>query len=61
MGRRKRNEFFEKVKVVDTASKGKTVAKTEDGAIIFLTSGVPGVLLISILTKKEKDFTKEIL
>lgn len=38
MGRRSKNELFEGVKVVDTASKGKTVAKTDEGAIIFLTS-----------------------
>ena len=56
MGRRSKNELFEGVKVVDTASKGKTVAKTDEGAIIFLTSGVPGDVVDIATYKKRKGF-----
>ena len=56
MGRRSKNELFERVKVVDTASKGKTVAKTDEGAIIFLTSGVPGDVVDIATYKKRKGF-----
>jgi 23S rRNA (uracil1939-C5)-methyltransferase len=56
MGRRNKNQLFEGVKVVDTASKGKSVAKTDDGAIIFLTSGVPGDVVDISTYKKRKGF-----
>ena len=56
MGRRSKNQLFEGVKVVDTASKGKTVAKTDEGAIIFLNSGVPGDVVDISTYKKRKGF-----
>ena len=56
MGRRSKNHLFEGVKVVDTASKGKTVAKTGEGAIIFLSSGVPGDVVDISTYKKRKGF-----
>ena len=56
MGRRSKNHLFEGVKVVDTASKGKTVAKTDQGAIIFLNSGVPGDVVDISTYKKRKGF-----
>ena len=59
MGRRNKNQLFEGVKVVDTASKGKSVAKTDDGAIIFLTSGVPGDVVDISTYKKRKGFLSQ--
>ena len=56
MGRRSKNQLFEGVKVVDTASKGKTIAKTDEGAIIFLSSGVPGDVVDISTYKKRKGF-----
>ena len=56
MGRRSKNQLFEGVKVVDTASKGKTVAKSDEGAIIFLNSGVPGDVVDISTYKKRKGF-----
>ena len=56
MGRRSKNQLFEGVKVVDTASKGKTVAKTDKGAIVFLNSGVPGDVVDISTYKKRKGF-----
>ena len=56
MVRRSKNQLFEGVKVVDTASKGKTIAKTDDGEIIFLNSGVPGDVVDIITYKKRKGF-----
>ena len=56
MVRRSKNHLFEGVKVIDTASKGKTVAKTDQGAIIFLNSGVPGDVVDISTYKKRKGF-----
>ena len=56
MVRRSKNHLFEGVKVIDTASKGKTVAKTDEGAIIFLNSGVPGDVVDISTYKKRKGF-----
>ena len=42
MGRRNKNRLFEGIKIIDTASKGKAVAKTNEGATDFLNGGVPG-------------------
>ena len=45
MRRKHKSKVFEQLKIVDTATKGKTVAKTPEGMAIFLTEGVPGDLV----------------
>ena len=42
MARKNKKQLFEKVLVIDTAAKGKTVAKAADGKVIFLPNAVPG-------------------
>jgi len=56
MGRRNRRQVFEKVEVIDTAVKGKTVAKTDEGAIIFLPNAVPGDVVDIQTYKKRKAY-----
>ncbi|WP_430409618.1 23S rRNA (uracil(1939)-C(5))-methyltransferase RlmD [Kordia sp.] len=56
MGRKNRKKVFEQVEVVDTATKGKTVAKTEDGNVIFLPNAVPGDVVDIQTYKKRKAF-----
>ncbi|WP_438962832.1 23S rRNA (uracil(1939)-C(5))-methyltransferase RlmD [Nonlabens sp.] len=55
--RRKRaHKTFENVPVVDAGAKGKSVAKTEDGAVIFLKNAVPGDIVDIKTFKKRKSF-----
>ncbi len=56
MGRRNRKQVFEKVEVIDTAVKGKTVAKTEEGTVIFLPNAVPGDVVDIQTYKKRKAY-----
>lgn len=56
MGRKNRKKLFEHVPVVDTATKGKTVAKTEDGAVIFLPNAVPGDVVDIQTFKKRRAY-----
>jgi 23S rRNA (uracil1939-C5)-methyltransferase len=55
--RRKRaQKSFENVPVVDAGSRGKSVAKTTDGEVIFLTDAVPGDVVNIKTFKKKKSF-----
>ena len=56
MGRKNRKKLFEKVSVVDTATKGKSVAKTEDGTVIFVPNAVPGDVVDIQTFKKRRAF-----
>lgn len=56
MGRKNRKKLFENVTIVDTATKGKTVAKTEDGNVIFLPNAVPGDVVDIQTYKKRKAY-----
>ncbi|AXG72118.1 23S rRNA (uracil-C(5))-methyltransferase RlmCD [Kordia sp. SMS9] len=56
MGRKNRKKVFENVTVVDTATKGKTVAKTEGGNVIFLPNAVPGDVVDIQTYKKRKAY-----
>ncbi|WP_298512727.1 23S rRNA (uracil(1939)-C(5))-methyltransferase RlmD [uncultured Kordia sp.] len=56
MGRKNRKKLFEQVEVVDTATKGKTVAKTEEGTVIFLPNAVPGDVVDIQTYKKRKAY-----
>ena len=56
MGRKNRKKLFEQVTVVDTATKGKTVAKTEEGTVIFLPNAVPGDVVDIQTYKKRKAY-----
>ncbi len=54
--RNRANKTFENVPVVDAGAKGKSVAKTEDGAVIFLKNAVPGDVVDIKTFKKRKSF-----
>lgn len=54
--RRRSQKVFEKVVVIDAGAKGKSVAKTEDGAVIFLKNAVPGDIVDIKTFKKRKSF-----
>ena len=56
MQKRRKSKFFEQLTIVDTATKGKTVAKTLEGIPIFLNEGVPGDVVDIRTYKKRKGF-----
>ena len=56
MRNRHKAKVFKKLTIIDTASKGKAVAKTEEGIPIFLTEGVPGDVVDIQTFKKRKGY-----
>lgn len=56
MARKNKKQLFEKVPVIDTAAKGKTVAKAPDGKVIFLPNAVPGDVVDVQTFKKRKAY-----
>ena len=56
MGNRRKAKFFERLTITDTATKGKTVAKTEEGVPVFLNGGVPGDVVDIQTYKKRKGY-----
>ena len=47
---------FKDLKVIDTAAKGKTVAKAPDGRVVFIDNAVPGDVATVQTFKKKKGF-----
>jgi len=56
MARKKRFYIFENVEVTDAAAKGKTIAKSPDGRVIFLSNAVPGDVVDIQTGKKRKAY-----
>lgn len=57
MGRRRTNKVvFEDLKVIDTATKGKTIAHAPDGRVVFINNAVPGDVVTVQTTKKRKSY-----
>lgn len=57
MGRRSRKqEILEHIEVIDAGAKGKTVAKSPDGRVIFISNAVPGDVVDLQVQKKRKAF-----
>lgn len=56
MPRRKQKPFFEKLEVLDTAARGKAMAKAPDGRVVFMTQAVPGDVVDVQTFKKRKGF-----
>ncbi|AGC75499.1 23S rRNA (uracil1939-C5)-methyltransferase [Nonlabens dokdonensis] len=54
--RRRAQKSFENVPVVDAGARGKSVAKTEEGEVIFLTDAVPGDVVNIQTFKKKRSF-----
>jgi len=44
------------VKVTGIADRGKAVARTEEGQVIFVDHGVPGDIVDAMLMRKKKSF-----
>ncbi len=56
MSRKKKFHLFENIEVIDTAAKGKSVAKAPDGRIIFLSNVVPGDIVDVQTGRKRKSY-----
>ncbi len=56
MARKKKFHLFENIEVIDTAAKGKSVAKSPDGRVIFLSNAVPGDIVDVQTGRKRKSF-----
>jgi 23S rRNA (uracil1939-C5)-methyltransferase len=56
MRKKNRRQVFENVDVLDAGSKGKSVAKTPDGRVIFLSNAIPGDIVDVQTTKKRKAY-----
>ncbi len=54
--RARSSKTFLNVPVVDAGAKGKSVAKTESGEVIFLTDAVPGDVIDIQTFKKQRNF-----
>ena len=56
------NKILEKCEVIDIADKGKSVAKSKSGEIVFLENAVPGDIVDVLIKRKRKgSFTGKIL
>ncbi|MGI9530863.1 23S rRNA (uracil(1939)-C(5))-methyltransferase RlmD [Lutimonas sp.] len=56
MSRKKKFHLFENIEVIDTAAKGKTVAKSPDGRVVFLSNAVPGDIVDIRTGRKRKSY-----
>jgi len=56
MSRKKKFHLFENIEVIDTAAKGKSVAKSPDGRVVFLSNAVPGDIVDIRTGRKRKSF-----
>lgn len=54
--RKNKHHFFEKITVTDAGAKGKSIAKTSEGAVIFIENAVPGDVVDIQTFKKKKTF-----
>ena len=51
-----KQKIIHKVEVLDTAAKGKAIAKAPDGKVVFITGAVPGDIVDIQLRKKRKSY-----
>ncbi len=56
MSRKNKFHIFENIEVMDTAAKGKSVAKSPDGRVVFLSNAVPGDIVDIRTGRKRKSF-----
>jgi 23S rRNA (uracil1939-C5)-methyltransferase len=56
MSRKKKSHFFEKIEVLDAGARGKSIAKSPDGRVIFLSNAVPGDVVDVQTGRKRKSF-----
>jgi 23S rRNA (uracil1939-C5)-methyltransferase len=56
MARKKKQQIFENITIIDAGARGKTIAKAPDGRVIFLTNTVPGDVVDIKTFKKRKAY-----
>ncbi|MDX1545289.1 MAG: 23S rRNA (uracil(1939)-C(5))-methyltransferase RlmD, partial [Christiangramia sp.] len=56
MARRNKNKLFSEIEVTDAGAKGKAVAKSPDGRVIFIDNAVPGDIADVQTTRKRKSY-----
>jgi 23S rRNA (uracil1939-C5)-methyltransferase len=56
MSRKKKNQIFENIEVIDAGAQGKTIGKAPDGRVIFLTNTVPGDIVDVQTGRKRKAY-----
>ncbi|MCA0930956.1 23S rRNA (uracil(1939)-C(5))-methyltransferase RlmD [Lutimonas saemankumensis] len=56
MSRKKKFHLFENVEIIDTAAKGKSVAKSPDGRVVFVSNAVPGDIVDIKTGRKRKSY-----
>ncbi len=56
MPRKNKFHIFENIEVIDTAAKGKSVAKSPDGRVVFLSNAVPGDIVDIRTGRKRKSY-----
>ncbi|TPV32479.1 23S rRNA (uracil(1939)-C(5))-methyltransferase RlmD [Paucihalobacter ruber] len=56
MPRKQPNKIFTQVTVIDAGAKGKSVAKSPDGRVIFLSNAIPGDVVDIQTFKKRKSY-----
>jgi len=56
MVRKKKQQIFENIEIIDAGARGKTIAKAPDGRVIFLTNTVPGDIVDIKTGRKRKAY-----
>ena len=56
MSRNKKSHFFENIEVLDAGARGKSIARSPDGRVIFLSNAVPGDVVDVQTGRKRKSF-----
>lgn len=56
MKKQKEYKTIEAVEIIDAGAKGKSIAKTEDGRVIFVENAVPGDVVDVQILKKKKSY-----
>jgi 23S rRNA (uracil1939-C5)-methyltransferase len=56
MSRRRKQQVFQGIKVIDAGAKGKAIAHAPDGRVIFIKNAVPGDIVTVRTYKKRKSF-----
>ena len=56
MARKRKNQVFEQVEIIDAGAKGKGVGKSPDGRVIFISGVVPGDVVDVQTFRKRKSY-----
>ncbi len=61
MGRKRKSYVFEQIEVIDAGARGKAVAKSPDGKVVFLNNAVPGDVVDVRTGKKRKSYYEGVI